>query len=161
MSNKIKIQLGAIVLMAVMAISLLLSQISSPDSPLLFSLKRIQENAFLNLKSNPEERVDYMRSLLNTRLEELKSQVNRESYGYILPSASRYSTLAGQITDIVIQNNMKDQVNSIKDQFIAHQKILQEIYVIYPKNTENVEYKYIEDDINYLKIYLDKLAEVK
>lgn len=158
MSNKIKIQLWLIAGLVILVISLLLSRSASPDSPQLFSLKRFQENKFMSLKFNPKDRLDYMRSLLNTRLEELKSQVNRKSYDYILPSASRYSTLAGQITEMVMENNMGDQIKDIKSQFSNHQKILLEIYIIYPKNTDNFEYKYIEDDINYLKIYLDKLA---
>lgn len=161
MTTNIKIQLGLIVFMAVFAISLLFAQSASPDAVPFFALKRVQEKVFLNFKSSPKEKVGYMRGLLNNRLEELKSQVNRESYGYILPSALRYSTLAGQITEMVLGNDMNDQIPSIKDQFNNHTKILNEIYVIYPKNTENMEYKYIEDDINYLKIYLDKLNDIK
>jgi len=112
----------------------------------------------LKLKTNPSDKVDHMSLLLDRRLEELNNQVNGKSYGYILPSASRYSTLAGQITDLIVVSNIKDKVASVTDQFKNHQKVLQKIYVIYPKNTENVEYKYTEDDINYLNLYLDKLS---
>ena len=158
MSDKIKIQLGSIALLAVAAISLMLSQTANPDFPPLFVLKRAQETVFLSLKISPKDKVNYMMVLLNTRLQELSSQVKKESYSQILPSASRYSTLAGQITEIILANNMKDQAALVKSQFTNHQKTLLEIYVIYPKNTDNFEYKYIEDDINYLKIYLDKLS---
>ncbi|MBI2597149.1 hypothetical protein HYW41_03270 [Candidatus Daviesbacteria bacterium] len=161
MTKKTKTQLGAIFILAVLVLSLILSQTASPDSQLFWGLKRIQEKVYLKLKSNPNEKLDYMRFLLDRRLQELKSQVERQSYGYILPSALRYSTLAGQITDIIIVNNMKDQVASIINQFKDHQKALYEIYVIYPKNTDNLEYKYIEDDINYLKLYLDKLTKIQ
>ncbi len=157
MSDKTKVKLGSIILLAVMALSLILSQSASQDS-LFWSLKRVQEKAYLRLKTNPKERLDYMSFLLNRRLEELDSQVRRQSYGYILPSASRYSSLAGQITDLIISNNMQDKVSAIQEQFNNHLKVLQDIYVIYPKNTDNEEYKYIEDDVNYLKIYLDKLS---
>jgi hypothetical protein len=157
----LKIQLGAIGALVVIVISLLMSQSANPDFPPLFSLKRIQEKAYLSLKTTPQSKVDYMRNLLNTRLEELSNQVNSESYDYILPSAQRYSTLAGQITELVISNNMKDEVKNIKEQFSDHLKTLNSIYVKYPKNTDNKEYKYIEDDINYLKIYSDKLNSSK
>lgn len=161
MATKIKIQLGLIALLIIAALSLILSQTANPDFPLLFALKRVQEKAFLSLKSNPQEKVDYMRSLLNTRLEELNSQVKRESYGYILPSASRYSTLAGEITDSIIGGGLEDQAASTIDQFTSHKKILNDIYVIYPKNTDNWEWKYIQDDYNYLSLYLDKLSKLK
>lgn len=159
--TNLKIQLGLIAALVLFVISLFLSQIATPDSPQLFGLKRYQENSFLKLKSNPQQKLDYMRLMLDRRLSELSSQVRRKSYDYILPSASRYSTLAGQITDLVLANNLKDQIDPLKLQFINHQKVLNSLYEIYPKNTENVEYKYIEDDINYLKIYLEKLASIK
>lgn len=158
MSNRIKIQLGLIIFLAIAVLSLILSQKANPDFPPFWGLKRIQEKVFLKLKSNPQEKLDYMSFLLDRRLEELNNQVRRQSYSYILPSALRYSTLAGQITEMIVGNNMQDKVTSTTAQFIAHQKVLQEIYVIYPKNTDNVEYKYIEDDINYLSIYLDQLT---
>lgn len=161
MTTKIKIQLSLIAVLILIAASLILSQTATPDFPPLFALKRIQEKAFMSLKSNPKERLNYMRSLLNTRLDELDKQVKVQSYSQILSSASRYSTLAGEITDFIITNNLEDQVPSTMEQFINHKKVLREIYVIYPKNTENVEYKYIEDDINYLDIYLDKLSQAK
>lgn len=160
MTTKTKIQLGLIAFLVIAALSLILSQSASPDSPPLFALKRIQEKAFLSLKSSPEDRVEYMNSLLDRRLEELDSQVTRQSYGYILPSALRYFTTAGQITELIISQNMKDKVSSQIEKFLNHRVVLQKIYVIYPKNTENVEYKYIEDDINYLDIYLDQLREI-
>lgn len=160
MTTKIKIQLSLIAVLILIAASLILSQTATPDFPPLFSLKRIQEKAFMSLKSNPKERLNDMRSLLNTRLDELDKQVKAQSYSQILSSASRYSTLAGEITDFIITNNLEDQVPSTMEQFINHKKVLREIYVIYPKNTDNVEYKYIEDDINYLDIYIDKLAAI-
>ena len=53
---------------------------------------------------------------------------------------------------------MKDKVPYQIQKFNNHQEVLQKIYVIYPKNTDNWEWKYIQDDINYLKLYLDKLS---
>lgn len=158
MTLKTKFLLGAIIILAIFALSLILSQTANPDMPALFALKRIQENIFLKFKSNYRERLEYLSFLLDNRLVELSNVVKSKNYDYVLKSSLRYSTTAGQITDLVIANNLKDQVSSIKQKFEDHQKILNDIYVIYPKNTDNLEYKYIEDDINYLKIYLDKLA---
>lgn len=157
MTTEVKVKLGAIIILAILAVSLLLSQTSAPDFPPLWSLKRVQEKIFLKLKSNPADKLDYMSFLLDRRLQELDSQVRRQRYSHILPSALRYSALAGRITDLVNTDNLKDRRNYIKNQFQNHQIVLQDIYVIYPKNTDNMEYKYIEDDINYLKIYLERL----
>lgn len=159
--TKSRVQLILIIILVLLVGSLLLSVKASPDMPPFFALKRGQEKVFLKLKFSPSDRVDYMSSLLETRLQELQSQVNNKSYGYILPSASRYSTLAGQITELIVANNMKDKVDVLKSQFERHKKVLDDLYVIYPKNTDNMEYKYIQDDFNYLGLYLDQLSKVK
>lgn len=161
MNFKTKTQVGLIIILAVFALSLILSQKATPNFPPLFSLKRVQEKFYLKLKSNPEARLDYMVFLLSNRLYELDAVVKVKNYDFVLPSASRYSTLAGQITDLVILNNMKDNIDFLKKIFENHQKVLNDLYVFYPKNTENLEYKYLEDDINYLNIYLDQLSSVQ
>lgn len=148
--------------MALFSISLLLSRYASPDIPPLFALKRIQEKVFLKLQSSPENQVKYMSSLLNIRLEELQNIVKNKSYDYVLKSSLRYSTLAGQITDLIIANNLTNQAGAIKEQFLSHRGFLDTLYVIYPKNIpDNVEWKYIQDDFNYLGLYLDKLSKIK
>lgn len=154
-------QLISIILLAVISVSLLLSVNANPDMPPLFALKRVQEKIFLKFKSNPVDKVDLMSNLLDSRLSELQNVFDHKSYDYILPAASRYSTLAGQITDLVVANHLTNKVDALKKQFLNHQKVINAIYVAYPKNTENVEYKYIADDFNYLKLYLDKLEKVR
>lgn len=158
---KTKIKLYLIAALVIIALSLILSQKANPDFPPLFYLKRIQEKAFIILKFGPKDKVEYMSSLLDNRLEELSEPVRNKNYKYVLPSSLRYFTLAGQITELIISNNLKGYVEQTKQKFLSHQKILYDLYVLYPKNTDDTEYKYIEDDINYLKLYLDKLAEVK
>ena len=160
MSFKVKTQLGLIIILTIFALSLVFSQSSSPNNPPLFALKRIQEKIYLKLKSNPGERLDYMIYLLNNRLDEMRVLVNSQSYSYILPTSLRYSTLAGQITDLIISNNLKDKVDTTEQIFASHEKVLNDLYVIYPKNIpDNEEWTYTQDDYNYLKIYLDKLSE--
>ncbi len=154
-------KLAAIVALVILVISLILSQTAAPDNYLLFSLKRGQETVFLKFKSTPSQKVDYMDGLLDERLSELQTVFNHKSYSSVLPAANRYFTLAGQITDLVVANKLTDKVPAIKQQFENHKKILNDLYVAYPKNNpDNVEYKYIQDDYNYLNLYLDKLSKI-
>ena len=158
--TKLKVQLGLIIILVLFAMSLLLSLKANPDMPPFFALKRVQEKAFLKFKSNVGDRIDYMSSLLNARLEELQNVVKNKNYDYVLKASLRYSTLAGQITDLVVSNNLTDKAELIKNQFLNHQKLLDTLYVAYPKNIpDNVEWKYIQDDFNYLGLYLEKLAK--
>lgn len=160
--TKLRIQLGLIIILVIFVISLLLSLKANPDMPPFFALKRLQEKTFLNFKSNAGDRVDYMSSLLESRLSELQNVVNNKSYDYVLSSSLRYSASAGQITELIIADNLTDKVDAIKNQFLNHQKLLDALYVVYPKDIpDNVEWKYIQDDFNYLGLYLDKLEKVK
>lgn len=159
---KYQVQFVSIVVLIVLAISLILSQNANPDNTPLFALKRVQEKVYLKLKSNPASKVDYMSFMLDSRAQELDNIVKNKSYGQVLKASLRYFTLAGQITDLIIDNNLKDKVQPIKAQFLNHQKIIYATYVYYPKNLpENEEWKYILDDVNYLKLYLDKLEKIK
>lgn len=158
MNIKTKIQLGLIFVLVILVLSLILSRKASPDFSPLWALKRIQEKAFLSFQSNPKDKIEYMRALLSIRLRELQDVFNHKNYNYILPASLRYSTTAGQITDLIIANNLTGQVDEVKKQFLSHEKILHDLYVAYPKNFDDEEYKYIEDDINYLNLYLDKLT---
>ncbi len=133
---------------------------ADPSIAPLFALKRIQEKVFMKMKTTPTDRLEYMSLMLNSRLNELNSIVRGKNYDHVLYSSLRYSTLAGQMSEEVLTNNLNLRVDAVRKQFSDHLVILNDIYVFYPKNTSNLEYKYIEDDINYLKIYLDKLSAI-
>lgn len=158
---KTKVQIGLIVVLLIIAVSLVLSRNSNPDNPPLFGLKRAQENVFLSLKTNPRSKTEYLSAILDSRLKEFENIIKNESYGYMWTSSLRYSTFAGQITDLIIANNLTEMKEPIKKQMEEHKKKLDVMYVAYPKNTDNVEWKYILDAINYLNAYLDKLKEIK
>lgn len=161
LSPKTKIQLISIILLSILALSLLISQSANPAMSLFFNMKRVQEKAYMKFKTTPEARLDYMSVLLDNRLGELESLVKNKNYTFLLTSSLRYSTLAGQMTELVVSNNLKDKAVGTKAQFNNHKKILNDLYIAYPKNTDNLEYKYLEDDMNYLDLYLEKLNQVK
>jgi len=154
-----KIKLGAIVVLLILILSLIFSQTAASDSP-FFGIKRLQEKAFMKLKGTPEDKLNFMSTLLDHRLKELQDIIEHGSFGEMWTTSLRYSTQAGEMTDLVIANNMVDKVEGIKNQFSNHKKILNDMYVAYPKNTNNLEYKYIEDDMNYLNLYLEKLSKI-
>ncbi len=160
--TKYRIQLWLMIFLAIFAISLLLSLRASPDMSPFFDLKRIQETVFLKFKPNLSDRVDYMRGMLDSRLNELQNVVKNKNYGYVLKASLRYSTLAGQITELIEANNLNEKVEVVRSQFLNHQKAIDALYIAYPKNIpENEEWKFIQDDFNYLKLYLDKLEKLK
>ena len=160
MHTTVKIQLYAIAAWSLVIFSLIMANVANPDS-FFYPLKRIQEKTFFSLKTTPDSQVNYLNNLLDIRLRELKNLISNGAYSYLWSSSLRYSTTAGQMTDLVVANNLKDMVGPVKNKFLNHKKILDEMYVVYPKNTNNVEWKYLLDGINYLNSYLDQLSQIK
>ena len=70
----------------------------------------------------------------------------------------RYSTNAGEITESIIKNDMKQNIPATLDLFSQHSEIFKGLLEKYPKEL-NEEWKYIQDDINYLEIYSRMLNE--
>lgn len=153
---KTKIKLGLISFLIILIFSLFLSANATPSS-IFFPLKRLQEKIFLKLKPDAPAQVEYLSFLLDTRLEELKRMVDQKDYSKILEASLRYSATAGNITDIILNNKLSDQGQSFKNKLVDQKKVLQEILNTYPVDL-NTERKYIEDNINYISIYIDKLS---
>lgn len=155
-----KVKLGIITFLALLVISLLLSNNAAPDFGPFFGLKRLQENLFLKIKTSPIQKVDYESAILDERLSELKYLVENRKIGYFLTASLRYSATAGRLTDIISQNNISDKVFAAKAKFTQHQKIIEGLVTLCQKN-DNTECKYIQDDANYLKIYISNLSSIK
>lgn len=151
-----KIKVGIIALLVTLAVSLFISNYITPDYGIIFGLKRFQENIFLKIKATPSSKVDYESAILDERLSELKYLVENQKIGYLLTSSLRYSATAGKLTEIIKQNYIFDKIPLIQAKFKSHQKIIAGLVTLCQKN-DNTECKYIEDDVNYLKLYSNKL----
>lgn len=110
------------------------------------------------VRSNPEERTKYGLILLDKRLSELVYLVESRQSDYILTSSLRYSTTAGQVTELIIPSRLTALVTPTKEKFREHQKIIKKLDDSYPKD-ESEEWKFIQDDYNYLAIYLQQLTD--
>jgi hypothetical protein len=146
-----------LVTLLVLAVSLFFSRDTDPRYSYLYSLKRIQEKIFSKLQFSPEPRVRYQTLLLNERLSELQTIVDTKQYDYILQSSLRYSATAGELTNMIKESNLTELRSPTIEVFKSHQQRLQTIINNYPKD-QNVEWKYIQDDFNYLLIYQEQLS---
>lgn len=151
------IQYTSIVILAIFAILLLLSNEATPAFPPAFALKRAQEKFFLNFKTTPQAKIEYYDNLLDNRFKELKSLIEKKQDRYFLLSSLRYSTTVGELTNLIKENNLKEEVEEVKEKLINQQKALRDLLNKY--QDENGEWKYIIDDINYLQIYLEQLSD--
>lgn len=155
-TNKVKLIITGGLL--ILAISILWSTRALPNSEELYDLKRLQEKIFLRLKTNSNDKINYYNMLLDERLNELVSLIENRQFDYILTSSLRYSTTAGLLTEMIINRQMNDSIPAVQKKFKKHQKIIKELDDSYPKD-ENEEWKFIQDDYNYLTIYSQQLAD--
>ncbi len=138
---------------------MIFSDKAQPSSVELYALKRLQEKFFMAIKTNPRDKIDYYNILLDKRLEELKAIIKNRESNLILSSSLRYSTTAGLMTEIIRSNLLTDVVSPTKEKFKKHQEILKNLDDSYPKD-EGEEWKFIQDDYNYLSIYSQQLTDV-
>lgn len=153
-----KIKKNIVFSLFVLVIALVISPKISPDYPLLFRLKRAQEKTFFLLKRSPDQKIKYYHSLLNIRLQELKHIVSIREYDLILSTALRYSTTAGELTELLMSNQPKEQISATLTIFTSHQNNLNDLVESYPKQDSH-HWKYIQDSSNYLDIYTKQLSQ--
>lgn len=114
----------------------------------------------MRLKSSPQSRLEYYTFLLGERLTDLKAVAKDDDTSYILRTSLRYSTTAGQIADFIKENGLTDQIPSVLVLFRNHQDAISKLIESYP-NDFNEDWKFLQDDINYLTIYSSMLSQLK
>lgn len=150
-------QVLLIIFLSITAIALLFSNSAKPDNPVLFGLKRYQENIFYNFKG---DKIDYSNTLLAKRLEELKGLANGESARFLWAASLRYSTTAGRITEMIKGKNSKEKALKQIEAFNKDKKEIEQKLEEFPKDFGTDDWKFLEDAINYLNIYIKQLQEV-
>jgi len=154
--RQIKILLS--ILSVAFIISFVLSQNANPNSLFLYNLKRLQEKTILKLMVSPKNNLGYQTKLLEKRLGEIVTITNLNEHSFILKSSLRYSTTTGQITEYILKNNMQDSILPTQSILKRHRDVLQAVVDKYPKDLD-IEWKFIQDDINYVDIYSKMLDQ--
>lgn len=156
--SNFKVVLFALSLLLILVLFVMNVGVANPDSRPFYRFKRLYETVQLRFKATPEDKLDYLYSLLDKRLLELNSVVESGNSPYILNTSLRYSTTAGQITELIIQNNLKNQASKAREKFEDQFLIVKSLPSKYSK--ADGEVKYIIDDANYLRIYIDQLSSL-
>ena len=155
---KIKLVFFATALVAIIVLILMNVSVANPTSGVFYNLKRLYEKTQLNLRTSPRTKLIYQYKLLDNRLAELSFITGSDASPYVLSTSLRYSTTLGQITDLITQNNMVDEVPTAKEKFSTQLTVVKNLINKYPK--DDGEFKYVVDDANYLEIYINKLSSL-
>lgn len=148
-----------LVCITVVVLVLLVAHWSNPGNEQLYKVKRFEEKLFLAVHSTPQQKADYYSLLLDRRLEELIFVVDSKDFSHVWQTASRYSSTAGEATDLIVRYNLEDKAEALQEQLRSHQPKLQELLQHYSLK-EDGDWKFIEDDVNYLDLYIIRLSAV-
>lgn len=157
------IQITAIGFLAILALLLLFSINANPDNNLLYGLKRAQEKMFLSLQVGPQQRLNYLDSLLVKRYRELEYLTNHQKTYLLWNSSLRFGATAGEMTNLILENNLKDRSNEFIAKFQKHHQAINNLLVNYPGDLDPTEEnsKFLSDAKNYLSLYISQLSQVK
>ncbi|MBI2601273.1 hypothetical protein HYW42_04965 [Candidatus Daviesbacteria bacterium] len=151
------IKVFAVIILAILALSLIFSNSADPSNQLLFGLKRFQENIFANFK---QDKLDYSNELLDKRVTELKQLANKEKSRYLWSASLRYSTTAGKITELIVAQNSKEKATIQIEIFNSDKEQINKAWQEFPRDFGNEDWKFLEDAINYLNIYTEQLSKI-
>jgi len=129
----------------------------NPDARSKYLVKRFKEKVTLFFKFDLNSKLDYYQVLLDKRLAELAHIADNKNVAYIETTSSRYESTAGQLTQILIDNKSKEKFLEVKQKFTGHLLVLAKIQDNFLSST--AEWRFIENDINSLKIYFRQIAD--
>jgi hypothetical protein len=120
----------------------------------LYPLKRLNEKIKMKLTFSEKEKERYGITLLEKRLSELASLVDRKDATYLEGSAQRFAAQAGFLANLASHGD-KEMKNSVLSYFAGYKPILEKLRDAYPAN-----YAYwlsIQQDIDTLNILSGQL----
>lgn len=128
----------------------------NPPDGMSYLLKRISEKINLFFSFSNENKIKNYRKLVNVRLSELKFIIEKRQMGYFEKSTQRYFTATGQLVEFLVSSNIKGEFMPVKEELITHIPVLIKLRDSFDFGT--AEWRFVEDDINYVKGYIDDLS---
>jgi len=130
--------------------TLFLAPQAHPDFPPLYKVKRLEEKVIEKTKHTPQARADYDAQLLQNRLEDIQYVTSNKEYGLFLGVSLRYGATAGTLRNFILTNRLHSKNSSTIQLFKTQQASIQKLL---SKKGDQEEWKFIQDDVNYLTIY--------
>lgn len=127
----------------------------NPSDGMSYLYKRIKEKVSMFFAFSNKNKIDNYKNLLNTRLAELKFVIENKHMSYFEKSTQRYFTTAGELTSL-LKSADKAEVESVKELLASHIPILTKLRDTFEFGT--AEWRFVEDDINYIKGYSNDLS---
>ena len=127
----------------------------NPKDGFNYGLKRFEEKVRLFWTFSKSKKSGYYLKLSDARLAELKFTVDQKDMANFETSTTRYFSTIGQYVEFLKNKKVSYNKDEIQAKFADHTEILQ---VLRDKfDSEAAEWRFLQDDINYLDNYLSSL----
>lgn len=127
----------------------------NPKDGFNYGVKRFKEKFFLVAAFSKNKKADYYLKLIDARLAELKYTIENKDMANFESSTQRYFTTVGQYVEHLTAKKVSYDKKAIEKRFSAHVPVLEKLRDSFASDT--AEWRFVQDDINYLKGYLDRL----
>jgi len=129
----------------------------NPSNSYSYNLKRLKEKiSLVFFYRTPVKKVNFLKTLFSRRIAELKYTVDNKDIVNIQTASQRYSTTAGQMTEIVTKNNLNSEKEYLKNLFSEQVSLIEKWQAVY--KYDSAEWLFLKWDIDYLKLYSEKLS---
>lgn len=129
----------------------------NPQDGFSYIFKRFNEKIGIFFTFSNGSKVDNYKKLVDIRLSELKFVVDNKQMAFFEKSTQRYFTTAGQLTDFVVLKKMTSEYSAVREMLASHIPVLTQLRDTF--NYTTAEWRFVEDDINYAKTYMNKLSQ--
>lgn len=129
----------------------------NPEDGFTYGVKRFQEKILLQLYFfSSEKKMNYYSKLVERRLAELKFTIENKNMGNFEDATTRYSSTVGEYVNFILSIDiLKNNKKGVENTLLAHIPVLEKLRDSYDPTT--AEWRFVEDDINFNKIYINLL----
>lgn len=129
----------------------------NPSDGFNYGLKRFKEKLLLILPlRSAKSKAKLYEQFTKNRLAELKYVIDQKDMANFENATTRYFTTVGQFTDFLTKNGSTDQKSQAIKNLSLHIPVLEDLRDTF-EGQEKAEWRFIQDDINYTKMYIDQL----
>lgn len=131
----------------------------NPEDGTGYWIKRIKEKLWLFFSFSDVSKLNFQKKLVNSRFSELKYIIENNQMAYFEKATQRYFTTVGQLTNFALSKKLNSEYGGVSDLLSSHLPILVSLRDKFKSTT--AEWRFVEDDINYVKGYISSLTSSK
>lgn len=121
-----------------------------------YGLKRFREKAALIFSLSKEKKANLYFSLTDKRLAELKYTVEKADMANFESATTRYFTTVGQYVEFLKSKNVSYNKEDVVKKLNEHIPLLEQLRDKFGDQVK-AEWRFLQDDINYLNTYIQAL----